>query len=171
MFSLCFRPKSYLFERSNLKSSNVVREFDQLLMATCSRLTTRWSCYKTPGRRCWSSTTCTTGCITTCLTRLNCRTDRWTNLRILKLSWNRGLWKCRHCFCLKQDFPFCLNTSRRKFVTVFLCVTEVRAVEPGVAGGAVDGREVPRDLGQPQTALLRLRRLCLLEIHPLTQCR
>ena len=63
------------------------------------------------------------------------------------------------------------NTSRRKFVTVFLCVAEVRAVEPGVAGGAVDGREVPRDLGQPQTALLRLRRLCLLEIHPLTQCR
>ena len=56
-------------------------------------------------------------------------------------------------------------------MTVFLCVAEVRAVEPGVAGGAVDGREVPRDLGQPQTALLRLRRLCLLEIHPLTQCR
>ena len=56
-------------------------------------------------------------------------------------------------------------------MTVFFCVTEVRAVEPGVAGGAVDGREVPRDLGQPQAALLRLRGLRLLEIHPLTQCR
>ena len=124
MFSLCLRPKSYLFKRSNLKSINVVREFDQLLMATCSRLTTRWSCYKTPGLRCWSSTTCTTGCITTCLTRLNCRTDRWTNLRILKLSWNRGRWKCRHCFWLKQDFPFCLKTHPGENLWLCFCVLQ-----------------------------------------------
>ena len=55
---------------------------------------------------------------------------------------------------------------------IFFCVfAEVRAVEPRAAWCAVHGREVPRDLGQSQTALLRLRRLCLLEIHPLTQCR
>ena len=55
---------------------------------------------------------------------------------------------------------------------IFFCLSaEVRAVEPRAARCAVHGREVPRDLGQSQTALLRLRRLCLLEIHPLTQCR
>ena len=60
---------------------------------------------------------------------------------------------------------------QEKPVTVAFACAEVRAVELGPAGSALDGREVPRDLGQPQAALLRLRGLRLLEIHPLTQCR
>ena len=63
------------------------------------------------------------------------------------------------------------NYNRILLTGFFFACAEVWAFEPCVAGSSLDGREVPRDLGQPQATLLRLRGLRLLEIHPLTQCR
>ena len=70
----------------------------------CFRWTTRWSCYKTRGRRCSSSTTCTIGCTTTCPTRLNCPTDRWKILVTSYHSQVEDAEKGRHCLQLSFSF-------------------------------------------------------------------
>ena len=49
--------------------------------------------------------------------------------------------------------------------------TEVQSVKSWPDGSALDGQQIPQDLGEPQAALLWLCGLHLLEIHPLTQCR